>query len=325
MGPIVLASCLSLAPYFLEFDLERYTELVECYRQGEYLESARALSERPLEKIREFASEFRSSPRSDLDLQAAALLHTEVIRWFKQDELTHFELATLHVASMSDDEWRDLFAKNLRLALGYLYFSQLRLPEAEALFRSDEEPPPRDRDFGYALGTLQEAMVLTSSGGGSWEAAELEYRWMLEERPDHAELQVRLGHVLWRLGRVEESRAELEAHLPDVSEGQEPARLVGHLVLGEIYQSRGETEKSLAHFRSAHALDPDCQAASAALGLALATAGRDAEATAITAAFLDSGGHDSVTDDTWWQYILGPALGHSALFSELQKEVRYPR
>jgi tetratricopeptide (TPR) repeat protein len=321
VAPMVVASCLSLASSFLDFDLESYTELVECYRQGEFLQSARALSERPPEKVREFASEFRTAARSDLDLQTAALLHIEVIRWFGTEEPTHFEIAGLHIASMTDDERRAEFEKKLRLALGYFYYFHLRFADAVAVFEGPL-PPPRDWELRYALATLQEAMILTSSGNGSLQAAEMEYRWLLGERPEQAELHIRLGQVLWRLGRVEESLAEIIGHLPKLSEAEAPERLAADLVLGEIQGSRGETEQALAHFRSAYAVDPDCQAASAALGLALAAAGQDAEALAITKRFLESGGHDAFTDDTWWQYILGRALEHRKLFSELQQELR---
>jgi tetratricopeptide (TPR) repeat protein len=313
---------MSLATPSLDFDLERYTELVECYRQGEFLESARALSEQPLEEIRELASEFRTSSPFDVDLQAAALLHIEVIRWFKREELAQFEIAALHIESMTDDQRRAAFEKQSRLALGYWFYSRLRLAEAEALFRGSVEPTARDWDFGYALGTLQEARFLTTHDQDSLGAAELEYRGLLEERPDDAELHIRLGEVLWRLGRVAESQAEVEAYLPKLSNEERSARLVAHLVLGEIHESREQTEEALAHFRSAHAVDPDCQAASAALGLALVTAGRDAEALAVTTGLLESGGHDSITDDTWWQYILGRAVEHNKLFSELQQEIR---
>jgi hypothetical protein len=121
---------------------------------------------------------------------------------------------------------------------------------------------------------------------------------------------------------VEESLAEIMGHLPKLSDTEAPARLAAHLVLGEIHGSRGETEQALAHFRSAYAMDPECQAASAALGLALATAGQASQALAVTKDFLESGGHDSFTDDPWWQYILGLAIEHRKLFSELQQELR---
>lgn len=322
IGPIVVASCLWLAIPSLGLDLEQYTELVDCYRQGFFLDSARALSERPPEKLREAAHKFRTSSRSDVELQAAALLHIEVIRWFGLENLVHFDIAGLHIESMTDDERRASFEKKSRLALGYLHFYRLRYAEAEAFFRGGVERTPRDWDFRYAMGTLQEAMVLTTSDRGSLEAAELEYWWLLEERPEEAGLHIRLGQVLWRRGLVAESLAEVEAHLLKLPEVEAPARLVAHLVLGEIYESRGDTEESLAHFRSAYAVDPDCQAASAALGLALVTAGQGSEAIAVTAGFLESGGHASITDDTWWQYILSRAVEHNQLFYELQQEVR---
>ncbi len=322
IGQIVVASCLWLATPSLGFDLEQYTELVECYRQGLFLDSARALLEQPPENLREAAHEFRTSPRSDVELQAAALLHFEVIRWFGMERLVHFEMAGLHIESMTDHQRRASFEKKSRLALGYLHYYRLRFAKAEAFFRGGVERTPTDWDFRYALGTLQEAVVLTTSDRGDLEATESEYRWLLEERPEDAGLHIRLGQVLWRRGLVAESLAEVEAHLPKLPDVEAPARLVAHLVLGEIHESRGETEESLAHFRSAYAVDPDCQAASAALGLALVTAGQGSEALAVTAGFLESGGHASITDDTWWQYILSRAVEHDELFYELQQEVR---
>jgi tetratricopeptide (TPR) repeat protein len=322
IGPIVVASCLWLATPSLGLDLEQYTELVDCYRQGFFLDSARALSEQPPEKLREAAHKFRTSPRSDVELQAAALLHMEVIRWFGTEEFVHFDMARLHIESMTDEERRASFEKKSRLALGYVHYYRLRFAKAEAFFRGGLERRPGDWDLRYALGTLREAMVLTTSDPGNLEAAELEYRGLLEERPEEAGLHIRLGQVLWRRGLVAESLAEVEAHLPKLPEVEAPARLVAHLVLGEIHESRGETEESLAHFRSAYAVDPDCQAASAALGLALVTAGQGSQALAVTTGFLESGGHDSITDDTWWQYIMGRAVEHNELFYELQQEVR---
>ena len=316
-----IAACLMLAAPAsgVELDLKEYNELVERYRQGLRFSAARALSELPQESARSTAAEFRASAPPDLQLQAAALLHIEIARRFAKGRATHIELAIQHTQAMKDADRRTSFQKRWGLALGYFYYYVLRFSDGEAVLQAAFDLTPGDWELRYALATLREAFAFTRRDPSLFQAAESDYRAMLRERAEEPELHIRLGHVLWRRGRVSESLDELRRN---VSAVEGPTRLVAHLVLGEIYDGRDEMEEALLNFRAALAVDPDCQAASAALGMALHRAGERRDALTVTKRLLESKEGASVRDDGWWRYLLSRAVDYDKMFQELQEEVR---
>jgi tetratricopeptide (TPR) repeat protein len=124
--------------------------------------------------------------------------------------------------------------------------------------------------------------------------------------PGQEEARVRLGRVLWRLGRMKEAKEALAR----AGEGQEKAvRYLAHLFLGRCLQDGEDLKGAIGEYRAALAARPDTQTGAVALAQALTLRGDAEGARQILEKMLaDSGNRRSV--DPFWTYLIGgPEFG----------------
>ena len=150
--------------------------------------------------------------------------------------------------------------------------------------------------------------------------AEDTFRSVLEREPDHAEAHLRLGRVLELSGKPEQSIEELEKSLSLTDDVR--LLLPGNLLLGDLYEERGDSTRAIRHFEAAVAADPLCQPAAMALGFALRRSGRPERARQIVESFFAEGAVP-VERDGWWRYLKGDPDTLAAQFRDLRDEVRW--
>ena len=133
--------------------------------------------------------------------------------------------------------------------------------------------------------------------------------------PALGEARLRLGHVLWLLGKGDEARAVLEKL---IERGPEATTLhVARMFLGRIHQDAGREDAALREYRAALALQPTSQPAAIALGEALQQAGEPQAARATVEAALAVAGQRQLPQSIWeYEY------GQSRLAPELMQRLR---
>jgi tetratricopeptide (TPR) repeat protein len=115
----------------------------------------------------------------------------------------------------------------------------------------DGTPPPKLRLTPAALGRLYLREEL-------YQRAIDEFRDVLLEDPERADIQVALAQALWWTGQKQEAAAVCEALLE-----QYPNCLKANLILGEIFLSGNREEEGQALLETAQALDPENSVAEA--------------------------------------------------------------
>ena len=112
--------------------------------------------------------------------------------------------------------------------------------------RLQASPPASQGDPGLAL----ERGLLFEAQGQSDRAVDF-YRRALEERPDDANLLLRLGAAQVAAGQIDEAEQTLEQVQRQVSNSAEAEHFVGRVSF-----ARGSYEEALRHFQRAVQLDP---------------------------------------------------------------------
>ena len=137
--------------------------------------------------------------------------------------------------------------------------------------------------------------------------------------PALGEARLRLGHVLWRLGKGDEARAVLERL---IERGPEATTLhVARMFLGRIHQDAGREEAALREYRAALALQPTSQPAAIALGEALQRAGEPRAARATVEAALAVAGQRQLPQSIW-EYEYGQSRLAPQLMQRLREDIQ---
>lgn len=92
------------------------------------------------------------------------------------------------------------------------------------------------------------------------------YEGALALNPELVEARLRLGRVLWRLGRLPEADQALRAAVLGV---KGPLLSLAHLFLGQCLEDSGDLESAVEEYRKAIALRPETQTGAVALAHAL--------------------------------------------------------
>ncbi|REJ76923.1 MAG: DUF1570 domain-containing protein [Acidobacteria bacterium] len=155
-------------------------------------------------------------------------------------------------------------------------FPYLRLPLDELSRPDDRRPRPLPR--ADALVLLGE---LLANSPETLAAAEAHFQEALDLEPDLARAGAGLGWVLWQQGARSQGLALLRESVP--SPGAQPAFLVGHLLLEELFESTDPirprpdqvavAQEALAALEAALAIEPEWPQARIRFGLAHLYAG----------------------------------------------------
>jgi tetratricopeptide (TPR) repeat protein len=137
--------------------------------------------------------------------------------------------------------------------------------------------------------------------------------------PSLDEARVRLGHVLWSLGKGEDARAPLEVA---IARTREPTvRHLARMFLGRIHQDAGRDDGALQQYRAALALQPTSQGAAIALADALQRAGRTEDARETVEKALSVAGRRQLPQSLW-EYDGGSARLAPDRLQKLREETR---
>jgi predicted Zn-dependent protease len=146
------------------------------------------------------------------------------------------------------------------------YFSQLAMRTSQELAAKAPASPQARR---------LEAEAFESEG--KWDEAAGIYRGILQSNPGLPEIHYRLGQVLLSkagdAGPTGEARAEFEKELQ-----VDPHNAAAEFVLGELARRAGQWDDAAHHFSRASTLDAGFSEAYLALGMALTSAGKFADA-----------------------------------------------
>jgi len=303
-----------------------YMEAVESYRHGGFIRAAEAVSLLQPEEIYAMGTLFLADERSDVEWKAAAMLHTECVvtlpkrvrnlLQLARRSVHHLELAKRYSQSITDPSSRFHFQKRWHLAVGYYYLRDLQSTGVMAILSSGLQLFPADPDFLFALGSYYEASGALRGDRQAFVDAEAIYRSLAETVAPPPDIDVRLGHVILRLGRADEAEVYLKrATLEGV---EKDATLAAWLLLGEIARERGQLRTSEDAFSTASKIDPACQACAVALAAVYENSGERDAASQLVAEWLTSSTTQS--RDGWWRFLLGPAAQFESLRDELRAE-----
>jgi tetratricopeptide (TPR) repeat protein len=122
-------------------------------------------------------------------------------------------------------------------------------------------PAPRTIDAPSAVLRLRDAAATRLRT--QWENARRAFEDTLAAAPDLVEARLRLGRVLWRLGKIDEAEASLDAVLANPAEAS--LQYLAHLFLGRVLEDRKKWPEAEEHYRTALALQPRSETAAVAL------------------------------------------------------------
>lgn len=149
------------------------------------------------------------------------------------------------------------------------------------------------------------------------ESARRSFAEALAVDPDSAEAGLRLGRVLWRLGRPDAAQPALEGALRHATD--DPLWYLGHLFLGRVLEDRERWVEAESHYRSALGLWPRSEVAAVALSHVRFLQGDTDSAREILGAGLDAVAARTGFDP-WISYLVIQAPEGETLLGELRRE-----
>lgn len=169
--------------------------------------------------------------------------------------------------------------------------------ETEAFFTPAPAPPTPGLLPSIARRRETDAMRLRSV----LETARGNYAAAVAVDPGLFEARLRLGRVLFRLGRPEPARLDFEAVI--ASPAPPGLRYLGHLFLGRILEDRGQVAEAERLYRAALELQPGSETAAVALSHARFLQGDTGSAREILAASLQRV-RPQIGVDPWVSYLV---------------------
>ena len=150
--------------------------------------------------------------------------------------------------------------------LGLMYEANKLWKDAWAAYACAVQLDPADRLWRLHLAVAAQA-------AGDFPAALSELRSVVEQHPDFAPAQQRLGYALLETGEMDAARAAFER----VTQ-QQPQAAEGYVGLGDALLRQGDAAQAVEVLERALKIDPQYAVAHHVLGLALSRVGREQEA-----------------------------------------------
>jgi tetratricopeptide (TPR) repeat protein len=285
---------------------------------GGFVDSVRRLSKAPNEDIQQACDDYGQRWLTELEIEAAVLLHTEAAMLESTDFPFHMRSARRWMERL-DPSRRPWLERQWYLILTYHFMGSLEFLQARATLQAATKAFPRDVEFLLAFGTLNETWGWTSKDDDNLLSALAQYESILQLKPELEEAHLRRGRVMSLLGRHVEAIDALQKVLSRTSD---PAlSTIAHLTLGGIYKARGDRDESIRAYRAAINLSPGCQSAAIALAHALHFSGETDNSLKVLSEYmtLDVVG---LQEDPWFSYLMGNVSELSSLLQSLRLEVR---
>lgn len=186
--------------------------------------------------------------------------------------------------------------------------------EARAFFTMAPAPPT----MGLTPASLRKREALKAELRDLREKARQSFEAALSADPNLVEARLRLGRVLWRLGRLEPARAALGEVLAKPAEA--PQQYLAHLFLGRILEDRDEVAEAEEHYRTALAMQPLSEIAAVAVSHARFLQGDVEGARSQLSAGLEAV-RTRRDFDPWMPFLLPQTPGGEAIMAELRQSI----
>jgi tetratricopeptide (TPR) repeat protein len=300
-------------------DAETYAEVVHLYMDGGFSESVRRLSRAASEDIQQACEDYGQRWLTELEIEAAVLLHTEAAMFESTDFPFHIRSARRWMGHL-DPSRRPWLERQWYLILAYYFMGSLDFREARATLEAAIKAFPHDDELRLAYGTLNETWGWTAKDDDRLLVALEQYESILKAKPGLEEARLRHGRVMSLLERHSEAVEELQSVL---SRTIDPVlATIAHLTLGDIYKARGDLDESVRAYREAINLSPGCQPAAIALAHGLHDAGKTEDSLEVLSEFMKRDLGDPL-EDPWFRYQMGNATELGSLLQSLRLEVRH--
>ena len=186
--------------------------------------------------------------------------------------------------------------------------------EARSFFTMAPAPPV----MGLTPASIRKRDALKAELVDLREKARQSFEEALQADPNLVEARLRLGRVLWRLGRPVPARAALEEVLARPAEA--PQQYLSHLFLGRILEEREEIAAAEEHYRVALAMQPLSEIAAVAVSHARFLQGDVEGARTQLKAGLEAA-MARRDFDPWMMYLLPQTPGGEAIMDELRQSI----
>ena len=317
--------------------LAQYWGIVQEYRLGRQEAAVRGLLALDDGSVREAVEElcrgvesgYPNTPWSLVDVQAAAVFHTELAIQVMRDSALQWGRQLEIARRLADVTTRDGVTGKQEPALGRDFRRRWHLLaawQAHGLLEMDyaaAEVERLRRSFGVdaelllTAGSLSETLAwpalansLPSGVVGPREPlsrrfylkdAEAKYRRAVALAPELGEARLRLGRVLYDQGRHDDAVSALEPAL--TSPHDTWIRYLGHLFAGAACERSGRVADATAHYRTSMEIRPAAQTAAVALSFLLRQQGESGTAREALSPLMSAVKEEA--QDPWWDYFYG--------------------
>jgi hypothetical protein len=257
---------------------------------------------------------------------AAVLLHADVfLQHAKRGvrEPRHLDIATRFLSLYTGSAAEPMFRLHATLCILWMRQITGQFTELDELFVTARKEFADSPEIAVAEGCLEESAASPRAARRPFVSEALgrsaeHYRRALSLDPAFAEARVRLGFVLFRLGRPEEASRELERARQEARDAR--VAYLARLFAGMVHERAGRYQDAAAAYRDARRMGLECHVAAVALSHVFYRAGDRKAAAAIA---LEAGGFDDTRcEDPWWSYDYGQAYKVEDRMAALRREVR---
>jgi len=287
----------------------RYQEAVETYQAGDVNLAVTSLSTLSSAELKTAVAAVSAEEGWPFK-KAAAMLHTEVaIRQAGASPIIPQHLGLAETLILTPPTEGQGFAERWYAFAGQFLLAHSIHPDAprpfiERGFRVSRVNPPLHvlaGILGERLARLNDVESQDREVRRHLEDAEREYRLALDQAPELIEARLRLGRVLFLLGRLRDARESLAAVQ---SSATDPGILyLAHLFLGAVNQAEEDWAAARADYEAAMALGPEHQTPYIALSFVEQAAGNVARARELAVIVADL--QNPPPRDPWWGYPRG--------------------
>jgi tetratricopeptide (TPR) repeat protein len=293
-----------------------YAKALDTYREGSHQKAIQSLSRMSPKTIEQAKQQLGTADLTDVQLNAVALIHTEVGLKTGRNEVVHLGVARELIERMSDASRKEALLKDWLLLMGYHLHGLYRDQDAISFLEAGLDLAPKDEEILMALGTVYEAFAWMVGNRHLAERAEDYYRKIVKANSDNVEARLRLGHVLKLKEKHKDALRELTWCL---SHSEDPEiELVAHLLVGGLHEEYNELTKAVESYRAAFDLDPRCQVAAAALSYALHRSGDMTGSREVWVRFAQR----ADGSDGWLRYLHGSPEKIDSMLTRMRGEIQ---
>jgi tetratricopeptide (TPR) repeat protein len=240
------------------------------------------------------------------------------------DPLAQDFLEPLYLGIARHAEWSHCLPQSQQWARAGLRLFPKDIPLLMALGIATESnafftlaPAPLTLDLPPSVARQRDASAANLRG--QWENALRAFEDVVAVSPDHVEARLRLGRILWRLGKLDAARTCLEAVLGGYAEAS--LQYLAHLFLGRVLEDNRRWPEAEEHNRVAMSIEPLSETAAVALSHVRFLQGDTESARAVQGERLVTV-RLRTTFDPWVPYLVTQSRDGERILAGLRQAVR---